>query len=369
MGKRDPNKTARNIMIIKLKKKRRVILADVIKEINSIQNGKYSSELSLNALIGSKAGNYIDLKEAVIKTPWDYKNQWLKGHKMAYDNSVQTNTEPRHIIMHTLLSGSFPLFRKYLSNFLESSFLKHYEEHYKKKPKISECEYWFGNNSDEFGILVTPRYVNKIWENDKSEIRHFSKPYWTIGHILETGLCYMNEDLIRDFSGLNEYLQFFRDMVRRSKSSYQLDIADRYINYVSNHLDPSSVPLLIPELRYDPFKNKHEHRLDYLIINPWTMTKTGFEFSPSSTHSNISGTKKSGEKKTLKEINEEVSENFEYEMEKQKKYWRKYGITYVVYTDKDLSDMDRIWMEIKTHLENLEIVEQLELQLFAELGF
>ena len=116
---------------------------------------------------------------------------------------------------------------------------------YKQKPKLDESEYWFGNNDDEFGLLVTPRFSTEQWENDNSEIRHFKKPYWTIAHVMETGLCYMGEKRVRTFTTIEDYLQFFRDMVRRTKSMYQLDVADRYIEFVSTSNDPLSVPLLL----------------------------------------------------------------------------------------------------------------------------
>jgi len=150
--------------------------------------------------------------------------------------------------------------------------------------------------------------------------------------------------------------------VRRTGSTYQLDIADKYIDYVKNHESPLSVPVLIPELRYDPFKNKHEHRLDYLIINPWNMSKVGFELSPWSTHGKLTGANRK-----LKEYNDDAKENFEKEMNKHKKYWRKYNINYVTYTDVDLADINSVWTEIEKYLENSSGPEQLELQLITEL--
>ncbi len=55
--------------------------------------------------------------------------------------------------------------------------------------------------------------------------------------------------LSRTFSEISDYLQFFRDIVRRTKSKYQLEIADHYIDYVNSHDTPMSIPILIPELR------------------------------------------------------------------------------------------------------------------------
>lgn len=363
MSKRDPNKTARNKMIQSIKDRRRVLQPAVFAELNTYEGGKYCNEASLNAFIGSKTDEYLNLHDEVIKTPMEYMSKWLSGLKKATLASKVMGADQRHVRMHQLIFGKYPNFKKYVSLFLESSFLKHYDEHYKTKPKIDESAYWFGNNDDEFGLLVTPRFVAGQWENDKSEIRHFKHPYWTLSHVLETGLCYMGEDKIRSFSKLEDYLQFFRDLVRRTKSPYQLDVADRYIEYVNQHKDSLAVPVLIPELRYDPFKNKHEHRLDFLIVSPWSLEKVGFEFSPWSTHGQLKGAKR-----TMAEYNKDAKENFESEMRKHKKYWRKYSVNYITYTDEDLADMVAIWEEIRTHLEVSEESEQLELALLNELA-
>lgn len=363
MAKRDPNKTARNRMVRELKEKRRKLQPAVFAELAGFDGGRLCNEASLNAFIGSKTDDYIKLRDDVIKSPMEYVSKWLAGLKKAALAAAITGTDPRHLQMQELVKGKYPEFKRYLSAFLEGSFLKHYEEHYKAKPKIDESAYWFGNNDDEFGLLVTPRFVGGQWENDKSEIRHFRHPYWTLSHVMEVGLCYMGEDEIRTFSEVSDYLQFFRDLVRRTKSKYQLDIADRYITYVQEQGEPLSVPLLIPELRYDPFQRKHQHRLDFLIVNPWTMEKSGFEISPWSTHGQLAGAKR-----TLKEYNEEAKENFEKEMQKHKKYWRRYGVTYVVYTDTDLEDMDAVWGEIQSKLEVDNSSEQLELALLSELN-
>lgn len=363
MAKRDPNKTARNHMINGLKEKRRELQQDVFKELKYFEGGKYCNESSLNAFIGSKTDEYLKLHDDVIKSHTEYVSRWLSGLKKAATTSKISGVDQRHVRVYSLVTGNYPNFKKYLSNLLQSSFLKHYDEHYKTKPKLDESAYWFGNNDDEFGLLVTPRFVSGQWENDKSEIRHFKHPYWTLSHVMETGLCYMGENKLRTFTKLEDYLQFFRDLVRRTKSQYQLEIADRYIDYVSNHERPLSIPILIPELRYDPFKNKHEHRLDFLIINPWSMEKSGFEFSPWSSHGELKVAKR-----TLAEYNKDAQESFEKEMRKHKKYWRRYGVSYIVYTDGDLADISAIWNEMRSHLENNEETEQLELALLNELG-
>jgi len=338
------------------------MMGTVIADLERSGYENFAREDSLNAFIGSKADNYLNLKEDLIKTPMEYKSKWLRGLKKHAEQASRWGNESSHVKMYKLLKGDNPNFKQYVDLFLEGSFLKHYEEHYKNKPKFDESEYWFGNNDDEFGLLVTPRYAYGRWENDQSEIRHFRHPYWTLSHVMSTGFCYMNENLTRTFTSLEDLLQFFRDMVRRTKSPSQLAIADRYIAYVKSHETPLSIPFLIPELRYDPLKKRHEHRLDFTIITPWTMSKVGFELSPSSTHGVLKG-----KNKTLKGLSADVHTWFEKEMKKHKEYWRKYGINYIVYTDSDLEDIEGIWLEIKKHLESYDAPDHLELQLMNEL--
>lgn len=360
--RRDPNKTARNKRVAIIKQQRRELQENVFAELEDFESGRYCNEASLNAFIGSKTDEYINLTDDVIRSPVEYQSRWLSGLKKALIAATTTGSDPRHKRIAQLISpkSKYRCFRKYLSLFLEGSFLKHYEEHYKTKPKIGESEYWFGNNDDEFGLLVTPRYTGEQWENDKSEIRHFSHPYWTIAHLMETGLCYMGEHKVRTFSEIGDYLQFFRDLVRRTKSPHQLSIADKYIEYVDVHSDPLSVPVLISELRYDPFKTRHQHRLDFLIINPWSMEKYGFELSPWRTHGKLDGAKRS-----LKELNKAAQANFEKEMQKHKKYWRKFGVTYIIYTDEDLSDIESVWFDIQNHLDVTNEPYQLDLALLG----
>lgn len=347
MGKRDPNKTARNKYIRELKEQKREILPKAIAEISiHDEYERYSTENTLNAFIGSKTGEYLELSSEVSKSPIEYQQKWLEGLKKKAFHSKITQRNPRHLRLFKLVAGDFPNFQQYLLVFLETSYLRHYEEHYKEKPKISESEYWFGANNDVFGILVTPRFRNGVWENDKSEIRKFKYPYWTISHVLETGLCYMNENEIRSFSGIEDYLFFFRDMVRRTASKYQRIIAEKYIGHVKNHSCPESVPLLIPELRFDPLKVRHKYRLDFFTINPWSMSKFGFEISPWSSHGQLKGARS-----TMKEFNEQAQVNFEKEMAKQKSYWREYGVSYITYTDTDLKDIEGIWREVKEKLD------------------
>jgi hypothetical protein len=354
MAKRDPNKTARNIAINQIKEELRSLLDSVMYEIDK------DSESSVNAFIGSKADDYLDLKNEVIKSPEEYVSKWLAG----LDKGVKEDLGGRFRNMHDLLKDPGNKgFRKYCELFLRRSFLKHYDELSKARPIDDESFYWFGVNDAHYGLFITPRFnpVLNNWENDKSEIRAFSETYWTVGHILKTGLCYPNENRKYEFSMVDDYLNFLYSQVRLTKSEYQLSIANKYIEYVKSSEAPEKIPLLIPEIRYDGAGRKHTYRLDFLIINPYTLDKIGIEISPWSTHGLLSG-----KHKTLIELNDEARANFEKENKKIKSYFNKFNIYTLIFTDSELADMDSVFKEIKKFLNPIAPPVQLSLDLIQD---
>lgn len=354
MAKRDPNKTARNKAIKNMKQELRELLPSVLKEIDK------EGELSLNAYIGHKTEFCIDLKNEVIKSPDEYVSKWLQGlTEIVKEGRRYSMIE----IYHDLKNVNNINFRKYCEIFLRRSFLNHYDELSKVRPREDEASYWFGLNDAQHGIFVTPRYNIKKgeWENDKSEIRSFSNIYWSIGHILETGLCFQGEERRYLFNSIDDYFNFFYNQVRLTRSKYQLDLAKKYMDFVKKSSNPEKVPLLIPELRFNSEKRHHEHRLDFFIINPYTMEKIGFEISPWSTHGKLSG-----KNKTLKELNKDALDNFEKELKKMKAYYQKYNIHTIIFTDSDLLDIDEVFEEIKKYLSVSVPPTQLSMNLIEE---
>jgi len=246
--------------------------------------------------------------------------------------------------------------------FLERSYLKHYDELSNRRPTHEEAAIWIGQNSADYGLLVTPRFANGDWENDRSEIRHFKPQYWTIGHVVHTGLVIPGKNKRMSFTAVDALHHFFENgIVRHSKSKYQIEIAERYSAYVRTASDPLAVPLLIPELRYEGRAVKHKYRLDFCVIDPVTMQKTGFEISPWSSHGEITGT--AG--KTQKKINAEASANFDKEMKKHKQYYKNYGIFGLIYTDADLIDMDGVFADIEDCLNPKSVNTQLNFHLLS----
>jgi hypothetical protein len=323
---------------------------------------------SLNGKYGGKYAEYIDILNAVIDTPEQFISLYYQGFlkklefiKQSYSKSQYTNNA---YFKNFEYLQEHEKVRRWLNLFLRRTFLKNYDSLSKNRPKLEDSVIWIGQNNASYGLLITPRFKNGQWENDKSEIRHFKPKYWTISHILKTGLVIPYEDEKINFCDIDQYLSFFKNtLVRNSGSPHEQEIAKRYCNFVRNAEEPENVPLLIPELRYGGISNQHKHRLDFTVIDPFNMSKVGFELSPWSTHGQLKGTKD----KTQKQINEEARGNFEKEMNKLKSYFREFGITVLVYTDNDLKDYDSIFGNISKYLSPVQAPKQLELQALADL--
>lgn len=341
MAKIDPEKAARSKAIKELTEQINNLVPDVLDATG------YKNVQSLNATYGGKHAIYIDIKNEVIDSEEQFISLYFQGFlKSLEDYSSYADKSNTYFRAYFNVKDN-AVVRQWLELFLRRTYLREYESLSKVRPKIEESEVWIGQNNASYGILVTPRFKNGVWENDKSEIRKFKPKYWTIGHILQTGLLIPDREKCINFNTVEEYLNFFENIiVRNSGSMHEIAIAERYCQYVLEQEEPKLIPLLIPELRYAGKESKHEYRLDFTIIDSENMSKVGIEISPWSTHGNLTKTKN----KTQKEINAEALKNFEKEMKKYKAYFRKFGIPIITYTDTDLTDHDRIFSEIISYL-------------------
>jgi hypothetical protein len=331
MAKRDPDKSARNRLIEGLKKELRELLPTALKETGEL------SEAALNATLGSKNDEFFDLKNDVIHSQDQFVNQWMAGLKRA-----ALAEEGGSVVWLWKSLKKYPNFRKYTWLFLERSYLTHFEELSKNRPSLDESELWIGQKNANYGLLVTPRFAREQRENDKSEIRALKVPYFTIGHVLETGLVIPGKNKRVIFNDVEQYLTFFQEtLVRNSGSQYEYDLAGLYCDYVRSRANPLEVPVLIPEFRYDGLAVKHVYRLDFLVINPYTFDKTGFELSAWSTHGYLYKTKEL----TQAQINAMAADNFAREMKKHRAFFKKYELMCLIFTDDDLHDTQGIFSE------------------------
>lgn len=359
MAKRDPQKTARNKIIKKMGEELKKLRPTVLEE-SEIHN-----EHSLHGMIGHKNEYFIDVKNDIIHSPDQYVTMWMNGLMKdikAIPKPFRSEDNTVYRIYKLIKRQSS--YRDYLYLFLKRTFLRNYDALTKTRPKAEESEIWIGQNNANYGILITPRFKNDSWENDNSEIRHFEKKYWSIGHVLSTGLVIPYSSDTITFNTVPEYLNFFKNvLVRNSGSKYELEIAKRYSEFVMNHKNPEDIPLLIPEYRYGGLDKKHKHRLDFTIIESQNLNKFGFELSPWSSHGTLVGTKGKNQKK----INEEASENFEKEISKLRDYFKKFNIYTLIYSDSSLKKIDEVFDDMKKYLEPTSVGTQMKFHVYEDI--
>lgn len=355
MAKRDPAKTARNKKINELTDKLKILLPEALAETG------LESDLKINAKYGGKFADYIDIATEVIHSPDHFVGLYLKGFK----ELAEARPNSAHGKNFELLKKS-PKLRSFLLPFLHRVYLRNYDALSKKRPLDEDAAIWIGQNNADYGLLITPRWniQKNQWENDRSEIRHFDRVYWTIGHVLKTGLVIPDKDHKMSFNNVDDYLNFFRHViVRNSGSEHEEVIAELYCKYVHSVSNPLTVPLLIPEFRYEGHTSKHKYRLDFTIITNPDLNKFGFELSPWSTHGYLAKTKGL----TQAEINNLAQNNFEHEMRRHKDFFLKHGIFVLIYTDADLANLPKVFEDMKRHLEPGTSASQLRFDLIHEI--
>ena len=320
------------------------------------------SEQSLHAIYGGKYADYIDIKNEVIHSPDHFVALYLEGFQKRANES---HAGSAHVRNFELLRKSQRL-QQYLFIFLKRTNLRYYSSLSKRRPSVEESAIWIGQNNADYGLLITPRFNKRDnqWQNDRSEIRHFEPLYWTIGHVLKTGLVIPGKEELIPFGSVEDYLKFFVNvLVRNSGSKHEMALAETYREYVISTPDPTRVPLLIPEVRYEGFATKHRYRLDFTVIDPHSLTKVGFELSPWSSHGYLARTAGLSQK----EINDLARDNFEAEMAKHKEFFRRYGIFTLIYTDSDLIDIRRVFSDVQKYLEPKSVSQQLRFHIIHDI--
>jgi hypothetical protein len=253
-------------------------------------------------------------------------------------------------------------FREYTFLFLERTFLREFDHLAKQRPD-DDAHIWIGNNDAEYGLFVVPRFKNGRWENDRSEIRRLKHRYWSIGHVMEAGFVVPQKNQLLRFQDLGQLLTFYEaTLIRPSGSIHEQKLASRYCDYVREHSKPTDVPFLVPQFRYAGLEREHKYRLDYCVIDPYTLSRFGFELSPWSSHGQM---KKIGGL-TQKAVNEIARGNFEKELRKAKDYFRTHGVFVQIYTDEDLKHPDQIFDEVRRCLESSKPHTQLKFNTVQE---
>ncbi|ENS5608759.1 topoisomerase II [Vibrio mimicus] len=307
---------------------------------------------SFHAMMGANNNIYVDSMNSVFLDPNDFITRWLEGLTVEVKKRVEADTlKPKSygvnrefFLMHALQDS---VLREYLFLFLTRNFYRNFKERVRSKPNESLWSIWFGSGNLVWGLLISPEMRNDDWAVDRSEIRRSDFNFWTIRHVMKTGLIDPESNEPVKFKKPDDFIQFYRSVLKRvSNSQYEKAIADRYIDYLKKSDTPYEEPFLIPELRYAGKETKHKYRLDYTILNPYTMELVGFEISPSSTHMAIPKIK--DVKKV--EMNRDLSLKWAKEMEKRNNYFSKFGITTITFTDEELKDIDACFDIISKYL-------------------
>ena len=187
MATRDPAKTLRNQRIEKLTGQINELKDEVLEATG------FKNEHSLNATYGGKCAEYIDIKHEVIDTPERFVALYLQGFLRTLEGlGIFARPGDRYFDAFYHVKTK-KVVRKWLRMFPSRTYLRNFDALSKVRPTVEEAEIWIGQNNASYGILITPQFKKGVWENDKSEIRHFKPKYWTIGHIIETGLVVPDE--------------------------------------------------------------------------------------------------------------------------------------------------------------------------------
>ena len=324
-----------------LKKK----LPRVLRTCERITGRKNVSVHSLHGIIGGKNNEYTDAIRTQFSSPDDFNARWLQGLRRRAERAVLYENAATRIAR--LMQSK--VIRDYNAHIPDSQFLsQHLSNAQDRSPKTTTCgDCGSAITRLPWGLFIAPVYRNDEWTNDKSEIRRAKYDYWTVGHVLETGIIDPESDELLQFDTIVSIKQFYQSVLRRcSASRYERELAKRYVQYLRDSDDVESEPFLIPELRYAGLQAKHKYRLDFTMLNPHMMTFVGFEISPASTHMSVKGTKK----KMQRSVNAELKKKWEKEMKKRNRYFKDFGITTITFTDDDLADIDECFEEMETYL-------------------
>lgn len=323
---------------------------EALKRASAIK-GKILSLPSLHAHIGRNNMTFVDSIRTQFLNPNDFLARWIDGllqtvretedaQKAKYHGKTYQTTSEHHLVRFL----QDKILSEYTFTFLTRNFYRNFRERTRAKPHEILWSLWFGENKLTWGLAIAPAFRKGAWTNDKSEMRRVDYAYWTIGHVLKTGLLDPESSTPITWNNPNEFLTFYQSVLKRiSNSIYERAIADYYIKYLAQSSDPLSEPFLIPELRYAGLEAKHQYRLDYSVLNPHTMRFVGFELSPHSSHYSVAGLKT----KTQTAVNNELLEQWNKEMAKRNAYFSAYGITVVTFTDDQLANLDQCFDEIK----------------------
>ncbi len=313
-----------------------------------------SSLHKLHAHIGRNNNTFVDSVRMQFQSPDDFIAQWLDGLKNEIFENCEAIARRRRFgdmkrtveLIPEMLQDNF--LKEYIYLFLERNFYRNFVGRVRAKPEECLWQLWFGPGNLSWGLFISPAHRLGEWTNDKSQMRREQYHYWTIGHVMESGLVVPDSEEPMKFSSMGNFLQFYEAVLARvSNSDYEKQISKKFLGYVRNSPSPEEVPLLIPELRYAGKETKHLYRLDFCVLNPFTMKMVGFEISPASSHMAIAGIKS----KTQVQLNAGLAGKWAKESDKRNRYFTDFGISVVTFSDPELRDINACFGAIVSAIE------------------
>ena len=149
----------------------------------------------MHGIIGGKNNEYVDAVRSQFSDSKSFIAKWLNGlldriaeieeRQLRFDGHVHPDSGA-HDIARFLKD---PIGQKYTFVFLRRNFYRQFNARTRFKPPDNLWSIWFGGKGHVYGVLIAPAFRNGKWTNDKSEMRRAPYVYWTVGHVLSTGLA------------------------------------------------------------------------------------------------------------------------------------------------------------------------------------
>lgn len=295
---------------------------------------------SLRSTISGKFQQFADVRNATYYTYEVFRDAYSDGI-LRYNDKV---------LLELLQDEDF---KEYFAVYLEHYFEKHRKVLSKIKPKNEMYELWFGENNHCYGLMITPTFRDvswseiEQWENDKSEIRKVGFRYWSVAHILKTGVIDKNTNELIRFDNIEMLIEFYyKNFYLTAQSEYEKEIMLRYFDVLRNNTNYNDIAFLIPELRFKKDK-LHKYRLDFTIASAEEPNRNiGFEISPNIGHAHKSDI----DKKTIQEIKQDQIELWNKEMGKRNDFAEKFDLHIKTFVQNELRDIDSCFEVIKKRM-------------------
>lgn len=298
--------------------------------------------------IGYGNDRFAKLKISQFCNPKEYITAWLQGYQQDLSERKIEESKTGFSYPPKALDLLFhnESFIAYLLLYLQRNFYIHYKERTRKK--VSEFNYvvHFGDNKHLKSLYVSPYKTKQNiattsgsnWQNKMSEVLKVDFEYFSIGHLLKTGIV-VNRNKLEKFNSFDDVLSFYENLYKIAHPANERPFIRLYINYISDIAQKDTqqlldTPLLIPEFRYKEDTIRHEYRIDFLIINCTQDEYCGIDLSPTNTHVHSETINKDWNKETIRLT----------------KFVDKYHLQPYYFADDELSNISNCFNMIKKYL-------------------